>query len=92
MTLRDPPWILKRFGLESSGQRLISSTSKTQRKAFYFFCDRKYLKKNIFDQIFDKTFRFSNILNLFFDFWDKKKLFLRIIVLFAFFGIFWIYF
>ena len=32
----DPPWILKRAGLESSGQRLISSTVKTEGIAFFF--------------------------------------------------------
>ena len=32
-----PPWILKRGGLESSGQRLISSVGKTKRIAFIIF-------------------------------------------------------
>ena len=44
----DPPWILKRGVLESSGQRLISSIGKTKRIASLFFG-----KKNIF-----KIFKF----------------------------------
>ena len=36
-TQTTPPWILKRGGLKSSGQRLISINSKTRRKAFYIF-------------------------------------------------------
>ena len=39
-----PPWILKQAGLESSGQRLISSIGKTKRIAFFF-----RPKKNIFN-------------------------------------------
>ena len=31
VTLRGPPWILKGSGLESSGQRLISSIGQTKR-------------------------------------------------------------
>ena len=30
-----PPWILKWDGLESSGEIIISSRSKTKRKAFF---------------------------------------------------------
>ena len=37
-----PPWILKRGGLESSGQRLISSIGKTKGIAFFFFGKKKY--------------------------------------------------
>ena len=33
-----PPWILIRIGLESSGQRLISSIGKTKRIAFLLLC------------------------------------------------------
>ena len=33
----DPPWILKRAGLESSGRRLISSIGKSKGIAFFFF-------------------------------------------------------
>ena len=37
VTLRgNPPWILKRCGLESSGRRLISSIGKTKEVAFFF--------------------------------------------------------
>ena len=42
---RYPPWILKRGGLESSGRRLISLTSKTKRIAYFFlflFSANKY--------------------------------------------------
>ena len=44
-----PPWILKRGGLESSGQRLISSIGKTKRiplqniSSSFFFYKMKYL-------------------------------------------------
>ena len=38
------PWILKWVGLESSGQRLISSIGKTKRIAFCLG-KKKYLKK-----------------------------------------------
>ena len=31
-----PPWILKQGGLDSFGQRLISSIGKTKRMAFFF--------------------------------------------------------
>ena len=44
----DPPWILKQAGLESSGQRLISSIGKTKRIAFLFFRKKKKIKKRIF--------------------------------------------
>ena len=36
-----PPWNLKRGGLESSGQRLISSIGKTKRRALFFFNKQK---------------------------------------------------
>ena len=38
----DPPWILKWAGLESSGQRLISSTGKIKKIAFFFWQKKKY--------------------------------------------------
>ena len=50
----DPPCILKRGGLESSGRILISSNGKTKRIAFFFlggkqifskFSDKKKIKK-----------------------------------------------
>ena len=36
-----PPWILKRGGLESSGQRLMASNGKTNRIAFFLFLAKK---------------------------------------------------
>ena len=43
-----PPWILKRGGLVSSGQRLISSIGKTKGIAFiYFFSAKKNFFKNV---------------------------------------------
>ena len=60
VTLRVPPWILKRGWVESAGQRLISSIGKTERIAFLFnFFD----KKNIF-----KIFQFFEKRDLFLDF------------------------
>ena len=41
-----PPWILKRGGLESSGQRIISSMGKTKRTAFFSFFGKKKIFKN----------------------------------------------
>ena len=35
VTLRGPPWILKRAGLESSGKRFISLICKTRKMAFF---------------------------------------------------------
>ena len=39
-----PPWILKWAGLESSGQRLISSIGKTKRIAFFFSPNKIFSK------------------------------------------------
>ena len=53
-----PPWILKWGGLESSGQRLISSNGKTKRIVFIFlfiFYEEKKLNKDF--QICWKKFR-----------------------------------
>ena len=40
------PWIQKRGGLESSGQRLISSFGKTQKIAFFFSFLQKISSSN----------------------------------------------
>ena len=56
-----PPWILKRGGLESSGQKLISSFGKTKRIAFlYFFFGKKKYFQNF--QIFWKKVIFWDFL------------------------------
>ena len=44
VTLRGPPWILKRCGLESSGRILISSNFKTKVIAFFFLGETKILR------------------------------------------------
>ena len=36
--LRQPPWIMKRGGLESFGKRLISLNSKSKRVEYFKFC------------------------------------------------------
>ena len=45
-----PPWILKRGGLESSGQRLIPLNGKTKRIAFLFdlYTEKNKKKKKIY--------------------------------------------
>ena len=48
VTLRVPPWILKRGELESSGQKIISSIGKIKRIALFFsfvFWQKKNNKK-----------------------------------------------
>ena len=51
VTLTGPPWILKWAGLESSGQRLISSIGKTKR--IYKNWQKKYFKiLRFFEDIF----------------------------------------
>ena len=91
-----PPWILKRDGLESSGQRLISSIAKTNKIKFFLgkkniFKFSDFLKKMIF---FSSDFRiFDNF------FWVCLWIFfLRFFVFsvfflyfFLFFWIFWIF-
>ena len=82
-----PPSILKRGGLKSSGQRLISSNSKTERIAFF------QQKKNSFliftfkrEVIFGSFEIFSNFL-----FVDLSLNFFRILfgfILLFFFNIF----
>ena len=62
----DPPWILKRGGLESSGRRLISLIGKTKRIAFFFFSAKK---KNLFKKIsifLKKKFFFNLFLKIYF--------------------------
>ena len=51
ITLRVPPWILKGAGMDSSGQRLISSIGKTKRLAF--FC--QISKLNFYNPILERT-------------------------------------
>ena len=58
-----PPWILKRGGLESSGQRLISSIGKTKIIAFFFgpfFFNFSGFRKKLLNWIFRNFFRFWN--------------------------------
>ena len=47
-----PPWILKQGGLDSSGQRLISSIGKTERFFFLakktFFINYKFFENTLF--------------------------------------------
>ena len=74
-----PPWILKWGGLESSGQRLISSIGKTKRIGF-FSAKTKYFPNF---QIF-----WFEIFWYFWIFWP----FLTIVGFFEFFIDFWIFF
>ena len=54
------PWILKRGGMETSGQRLISSISKTKRITF-FFAKKKYFSNF---QSFEKKGNFCHCLKI----------------------------
>ena len=64
VTLRVPPWILKRGGLGSSGQRLISSIGKNKRILFIFFVfDNYFLLSKCLD-----FFKTNDFLELFFRF------------------------
>ena len=50
VTLRLPPWILKRVGLESSGQRLISlNKKKIKNEESVFVCQKNY-KSDFFEE------------------------------------------
>ena len=60
----DPTWILKQGGLESCGQRLISSIGKTKGIAlFYFFFFLR--QKNIFQKKKKETKWFFEIFGVF---------------------------
>ena len=89
----DPPWNLKRAGLESSGWRLVSSIGKTKKITFCFFFQRK---KKIQKKINKKNdfLRFFEIFGFFDHFWK----FLDFLVFYGFFnffcnflGFFWIF-
>ena len=82
--LRGPPWILKRAGLESSGQRLISSIGKTKRIEFFLFL----LKKSVYFQILEI---FYFILFFFFNFFSCILVFFWEFLCGSF-RIFWIFF
>ena len=56
------PWILKWAGLESFGQRLISSIGKTKRIVFnFFFCKKKNILKVILWEFFLVLDNFSPV-------------------------------
>ena len=102
----DPPWILKRAGLESSGQRLISSIGKTKGIAFPFFWQKERRKKKWYFEIFWDFFRFSDFLTIFDNFWIFWVFFMDFWIFlgffeflnffcfffFYFFGCFWLFF
>ena len=76
-----PPWILNRGGLESSGQRPISSIGKTKRIAYYLFFGKKHIFKIFwFLKKSDFSWFFSDFLTIF----DVFILFLGFF--FGFFG------
>ena len=52
VTLRGPPWILKRCGLESSGRILISSNFKTKVIAFLEARQKYFQNFEIFSDLF----------------------------------------
>ena len=98
VTLRGPPWILKRAGLESSGRRLISSIGKTKIIAlyFYFFSGKKKYFQNF--QIFWKKVIFLNfskffqIFGFFYPFWKILNFLVFFMDFWIFFGFFAIFF
>ena len=100
VTLRVPPWNLKWAGLESSGQRQISSVSKTMRKAFYF---GKKILQRLSDFLRTVIFEIFGFLDFFLHFWCilEKFFVLRIFWIFdilltlkknLYFLCFWIFF
>ena len=70
-----PPWIMKRGGLESSGQRLISSIGKTNRIEFFSVGKKKLKKKIRKSDFFKRFFKIFWNFKFFYHFWRKKMIF-----------------
>ena len=85
-----PPWILIRGGLESSGRRLISSMGKIKRIAF-FFCKILYFFKMFSFFLLKKKYFFFKFF-LIFVFFERKKITVHNFFFKCIFCVFWIFF
>ena len=84
------PWILKWAGLESSGQRLISSISKTKRIAF-LSC-KQFFSLWKFPDFFVEKKWFFEIYQDFLRFWDFSIFFVTYSNFFLGFYVFFLFF